>query len=145
MTRRALGIVLVALAALGACADFEAPAPVPVPDVLVMHPSFAHDVAPVLQARCATVSCHNFATHQLDLTLTADTAWGELVNVRSRFYPGLFLVRPFRPDSSWMVNLIAEDSLRRYGHPRMPLGRAPLTERQIATIIHWIEDGALRN
>ena len=133
------------LVAALACANIAEPRAVLVPDTLVALPSFARDIEPIFEARCATVSCHNRATHQLGLTLTPDTAYGELVNVPSLFYPGVMLVRPSMPDSSWLVNIISEDSLRRFGHPRMPLGRDPLTDRQIQTIINWIAQGALRN
>jgi hypothetical protein len=36
------------------------------------------------------------------------------------------------------------DSIRQ-GAPRMPLGRPPLTDNQIANIVTWITQGAARN
>jgi hypothetical protein len=142
---RSFALVIAAVALGVACTDFEAPDPLIAPDVLVASPSFARDVQPILTATCATTSCHSAVTHQLDLALDADHAYDELVQQRSLFFPGLFLVAPGRADSSWMVNLISADSLQRFDHPRMPLGRAPLSERQIQTIVNWINQGAKRN
>jgi hypothetical protein len=43
------------------------------------------------------------------------------------------------------VRIIQGDPARRFFVERMPLGRAPLTDNQIATIINWVNTGAPRN
>ena len=127
-----------------ACTDFEAPDPVVVPDVLVADPSFASDIQPILTARCATRSCHNFSTQQLGLNLEPGFAYAELVN-QDPFNRGIPYIRPLRPDSSFLILMIEEDPGPRFDLPRMPLGREPLTDNQIATIINWVNAGAPQN
>jgi hypothetical protein len=41
--------------------------------------------------------------------------------------------------------MISADDAARQGYSRMPLATQPLTPNQIATIVRWIEQGALRN
>jgi hypothetical protein len=41
--------------------------------------------------------------------------------------------------------MIQADPERRFFVERMPLGRTPLTDNQIATIINWVNAGAPRN
>ena len=54
-------------------------------------------------------------------------------------------VTPFEPSQSWLVTMISADDAARQGVSRMPLATYPLTDNQIATIVRWIEQGALRN
>ena len=128
-----------------ACTDFEAPEPVVLPDVLVANPSFERDIQPIFTARCATASCHNLATQQLGLNLQVGYAYDEIVDVESPSSHGMPYIRPFDPDNSWLVRMIQADPERRFFTERMPLGRAPLTPNQIATIINWVNAGAPRN
>ena len=133
------------LAATSACADFEAPEPDLLPDVLVPNPSFDRDIQPIFTARCATASCHNFATQQMGLNLQAGYAYDAIFDHTSPTSHDLAYIRPFEPDSSWLVIMIQDDPARRFFVERMPLGRTPLTDNQIATIINWVEAGAPRN
>lgn len=134
-----------ALLTLEACADFDPVRPAAAPDTLVAVPSFARDVQPIFTARCATVSCHTVVTQQRDLTLESPVAYDEIVNVVSQMNPPMRRIRPFDADSSWLVRLVQSDAARRYGVARMPLGRPPLTDRQIGTIVNWVLQGAPRN
>jgi hypothetical protein len=142
--RGSVAIAAVVAMAL-ACTDFEAPEPVVLPDVLVPNPSFERDIQPIFTARCATASCHNLATAQLGLVLEAGHAYDAIVNEDSPTSHELAYIRPFQPDSSWLVRVIQADPARRFFVERMPLGRAPLTDNQIATIINWVNAGAPRN
>jgi hypothetical protein len=140
--RRAIAGLFVAAVA---CTDFEAPEPTVLPDVLVPNPSFDRDIQPIFTARCATASCHNFATQQMGLNLEAGAAYDAIVDEDSPTSHDLRYIRPFQPDSSWLVRMIQADPARRFFNERMPLGRTPLTDNQIATIINWVNAGALRN
>ena len=142
--RRALAVAGVFAAAL-ACTDFEAPEEVVLPDVLVPNPSFEHDIQPIFTARCATASCHNLATQQMGLNLQAGYAYDAIVDEDSPSSHDLAYIRPFKPDSSWLVRMIQADPARRFFVERMPLGRTPLTDNQIATIINWVNAGAPPN
>lgn len=130
-----------------ACADFETSVDPSggAPDVLVQHPSFSADVVPIFEARCSLGGCHSLATHQAGLALTAGAAYQSLVGVASTLRPSALRVQPMRPDSSWLVTMISGNDAARSGIPRMPLATQPLTDNQIATIVRWIEQGALRN
>ena len=137
--------VAVLLAAAFACTDFEAPEVAVLPDVLVTNPSFERDIQPIFTARCATASCHNLATQQMGLNLEAGHAYDAIVDEDSPTSHDLAYIRPFQPDSSWLVRMIQADPARRFFVERMPLGRTPLTDNQIATIINWVNAGAPRN
>lgn len=138
---------LITAAMLLACADFDVAVDPTggVPDVLVANPSFVEDIQPILTARCATGGCHSPATAQGELSLTAAAAYDDLVNVISTQNPALWRVRPFRPDSSWLIKLVSAGTDGVEGYARMPLSSTPLTENQIATIVNWISQGAARN
>ena len=142
--RRAIALAAVLFAAL-ACTDFEAPDAGVLPDVLVADPSFERDIQPIFTARCATASCHNLATQQMGLNLQAGYAYDEIVSQVSPSSRGFAYIHPFEPDSSWLVRIVQADPARRFLAERMPLGRAPLTENQIGTIINWVNAGAPRN
>jgi hypothetical protein len=142
--------MIAALVAIGlalGCADFSATVDPTggAPDTLVPNPSFVVDVSPIFEKRCATGGCHSIATHQVGLTLDPTRAYESLVGVPSALQPPTLRVRPSEPDQSWLVTMIRSDDAARRGFPRMPLATHPLTENQIATIVRWIEQGALRN
>ncbi len=145
ITMRRSAIAASAFAVAFACTDFEAPEAEILPDVLVASPSFERDIQPILTARCATASCHNLATQQMGLNLEAGHAYDAIVDEDSPTSHDLAYIRPFQPDSSWLVRIIQADPARRFFVERMPLGRAPLTDNQIATIINWVNAGAPRN
>lgn len=140
------GAAAIALAA--ACADFTAleDPTFGLPDVVVAQPSFAGDVRPILEKRCAQGGCHTIATSQAGLALAASVAYDELVGVPAVTSGGAFhRVEPGNADDSWLVRRIRPDPAARNGLPRMPLAATPLTPNQIATIVNWIDQGALRN
>ena len=144
--RPALPGLIAAVVALG-CADFDTPVDPSggAPDTLVANPSFAANVAPIFEKRCAVGGCHSIATHQADLTLDSTQAYDALVGVASTRRPATLRVRPLEPTQSWLVTMISADDAARQGFSRMPLATQPLTANQIATIVRWIEQGALRN
>lgn len=144
------GVALVAVAYVAAvvaaaCADFTVPTAAIGPDSLVAEPSFARDIQPILTARCATVGCHTAVTHQAGLVLQAGFAYDSLVGRPSTLAPQFVRVAPGDADASWLVRMIGPDPAARFGIERMPLGRAPLTDNQLATIVRWVTQGAPRN
>jgi hypothetical protein len=141
----ALAIIL-AVGASG-CADFDTPVDPAggAPDDLVATPSFSANVVPILEKRCSIGGCHSLATRQAALALTPDAAYDALVGVPSTLRPSVLRVRASQPAQSWLVAMISADDAARQGVSRMPLATQPLTANQIATIVRWIEQGALRN
>lgn len=143
--RRTLTVFAAALVLAVACTDFEAPDVKPLPDVLVVNPTLSNDVQPIFTARCATVSCHNFATHQVGLILAEGYTYDRTVNVQAVFRPSWKRIVPSRPDSSFLIQVLLSDTTKHPEISRMPLGRPPLTDNQINTIINWVSQGAQRN
>jgi len=93
-------------------------------------PTYADDVQPIFRAHC--VSCHSpqQPSGGLDLSSPEGIAKGGANG------------KPFetsKPDRSLLIQRITQHSEVR---PRMPLGFAPLSEAQIATLRRWIEAGA---
>jgi hypothetical protein len=99
--------------------------------------SFAHDIQPILDARCT--GCHSGG--QLDFDFTAGVAYGKLVNVRSKSCPGRILVVPGDATHSYVMDKvqpamgICAGSSMRYG----------TTDAELRTLGEWINQGAPNN
>lgn len=89
--------------------------------------SWSREVAPILALHCNT--CHGETGGLSTRSYAALMAGGDLGQV----------VVPGDPDRSLLVHFIEG---RRGPEHRMPLGAAPLTADQIATIRRWIAEGA---
>ena len=141
---RGLGVIVAVT--LG-CANFDTPLDPAggAPDTLVPNPTFTANVLPIFEKRCSVGGCHSFATRQAGLSLTANDAYTLLVGVQSTLQPQRLRVQPSQPGQSWLVTMISADDGARQNYSRMPLATQPLTTNQIATIVRWIEQGALRN
>lgn len=141
-----LGVALLMSVAAG-CANFDTPVDPGggAPDTIVPNPTFTANVLPIFEKRCSMGGCHSFATRQAGLSLTADDAYNLLVGVPSTLQPARLRVQPSQPNQSWLVTMISADDGARQNFSRMPLATQPLTSNQIATIVRWIEQGALRN
>ena len=137
-------VLLAFAAAVAACADFEGFVDPTggLPDVEVANPTYATDIQPIFTKRCSIGGCHTFASQRGGLALDAAHSYAMLVGVESALNPPLLRVAPGDPDASFLIHMIEASPARRDGLPRMPLGSQPLTERQIATIVNWIEQGA---
>jgi len=94
--------------------------------------------------RCATSSCHAgnppaFAP----MSLEQDQAYSSLVGVPSKEAPSLQRVAPGRPDLSYILFKLHGTAANVGGlATRMPLGKEPLTEAEVADIEGWIARGA---
>ena len=111
-------------------------------DFVVVNPvvtavNYVADIQPIFTDRC--VGCHNAAAAPHGLILDAANSYALLVNVASREVPSLKRVKPGDPDNSYLVQKV-EGTAAVGG--QMPLGRAPLTDGQIALIRRWISEGA---
>lgn len=138
---------MAAIATALGCADFDTPVDPSggAPDVVVPNPSFATHIAPIFEKRCSLGGCHSIATRQAGLALAPAAAYDALVGVPSALRPELLRVNPIRPVESWLVTMVSDNDVARLGYSRMPLATHPLTPNQIANIVRWIEQGALRN
>ncbi len=95
----------------------------------------------IFTPRCT--QCHTGAAAPLGLALDSGLAQQNLVGVTSIEVPGLLLVNPENPDSSYLVWKVEGRAGVQGG--RMPLGMQPLSAEQIAAIRGWISDSALNN
>ena len=147
VVRWLLAASLTAVALAWGCADFESTVDPTggLPDVEVANPSFANDIQPIFTRRCAIGGCHTVNSARAELVLLPGHAYDSLVNKRSYLSSVYDRVEPGDAASSWLVRMIGPDEDAREHNARMPLGGHPLTDNQIATIVNWIENGALRN
>lgn len=145
--RLVFATLLTGIALAWGCADFETTVDPTggLPDVEVANPSFANDIQPIFTARCAIGGCHSVRSARAQMVLVAGHAYDSLVNKPAYLLSQYDRVEPGDAVNSWLVRMIEDDDVARFNYSRMPLGGQPLTRNQIATIVNWIENGALRN
>lgn len=93
-------------------------------------------VIAIFEENCATAGCHTGTAPMMGLKLTADEFYARTVNQPSMEKPELLRIKPGEPDSSYMMMKI----LGTAGiiGSRMPFGRDPLSDEEVATIVEWI-------
>jgi hypothetical protein len=101
------------------------------------------NVQPIFDRSCAdSLACHQQGgAGRLDLGNGLSWAATFLVPARQAVDPTIFYVDPFSIDTSYLVNKIRGTG---FGS-QMPLGRTPLSEEEIDTIVSWILEGAANN
>lgn len=102
--------------------------------------SFTRDIAPLLNARCA--SCHLTGQEEGNMALHAGGAYTSLVNVPS-VESKLLRVKPGAPQESYLLLKLEGTHLDAGGSgARMPFGAPPLSDETLQRIRSWIEQGA---
>ena len=109
--------------------------------------SFAADVQNIFNTSSpACISCHASAA---GMNLTAGSSYNSIVNQDASEVPAMKRVRPFMPDSSYLVHKIQGTQTTVGGSgARMPLGcsgNGCLSDVTINIIRNWILQGALNN
>lgn len=105
--------------------------------------SFARDIAPVLQNRCAT--CHLTGQEAGNMALHAGGAYASMVNIPS-IESKLLRVKPGFPEQSYLMLKLEGKHLDAGGSgQRMPLAQSPLDEATLGMLRDWITAGALKN
>jgi hypothetical protein len=129
-----LAVVLVCALAPLACTRKIAPPTAPDP---VLGPARTPDsVQVIFSSGCALTDCHGGSFPAAGLLLTPDSSYARLVDKPSNSCDPLARVRPFEPDSSCLVKRLTGEVF-----PQMPL-IGSITAEELATIVHWIEQGA---
>lgn len=106
-------------------------------------PSFGKDIAPLLKTRCAV--CHLTGKEAGNMALHPKAAWVSLVS-RPSSVPALMLVKPGKPDQSYMLMKLQGTHIKNGGSgARMPFAAPPLDLAQIDMIRAWIQAGAKNN
>ena len=127
---------LLSLVLAGGCTD-KVPPPAPV----VTTSETPDSVQAVFTARCAKPGCHVTGTAAFNEFLEAGQSYAATVNVPSGEVPALKRIRPFEPDSSYLVKKIRGDADIRFA--RMPFDGPPyLTPAESSTVVNWVKDGA---
>ncbi len=147
MSARRFVPALLAAAAVG-CSDLSFTTAVERIPVAIASPSFARDIAPLLDRTCAsTAACHFGPNAREDLDLSLGLAYAEIVNVppTNAFLAAPYRVRPGFPDSSFLYRVLSTDPVVRIGFTRMPLTPDPLPQPVVETIRNWIANGAPNN
>ncbi|MEW6742291.1 MAG: hypothetical protein AB1486_05995 [Planctomycetota bacterium] len=118
----------------------------------VLEPVFLDpDVAPVLQASCAQIGCHDniFQTEGLDLS-SPERIFETTVLVDARQTDETtscapYRVTPFEPPASYLLHKVLgthRDGCVAGRGQQMPLGRPPLDDADIERLRQWILQGA---
>jgi hypothetical protein len=108
--------------------------------------TFSSGVRPILVNNCAVAGCHVGPDPQQGMDLSPAVAYSNIVNVPARELPSMMRVRPFQPDSSYLVHKVQGTHVLVGGSgARMPLGAPPLAQQEIDLIRSWIRQGALNN
>jgi len=113
-------------------------------DMMVDEVSFAADIAPVFQSRCA--GCHQpdgFASQSgIDVDLRTEAPFeGLFADAMSA--AGRKLIVPGDPDASFLFEKVSQTDPS--AGERMPLFGAPLSDEQIELLRDWIAAGAPQN
>ncbi len=96
-------------------------------------------VQEIFTARC--IACHAGASAPQGLILTETISYNAIVNVSSSQQPDLKLILPSSAEQSYLIKKIRGDAGITGG--QMPRNGPPfLDERQIQTIIDWVDAGA---
>jgi hypothetical protein len=109
--------------------------------------SFANDVQTIFNT--SSPPCTNCHPSAAGMNLTAGSSYGSIVNQNASEVPAMKRVRPFMPDSSYLVHKIqgTQNTVGGSG-ARMPLGcsgNGCLSNASINIIRNWILQGALQN
>ncbi len=108
--------------------------------------SLANDVQPILSANCALSGCHLGGAPPQGLNLEQDSTFVNTVNVPAGELPSMMRIRPFQPDSSYLVHKIQGTQTTVGGSgAQMPFGATPLSQQQIDIIRAWVTAGATDN
>jgi hypothetical protein len=106
---------------------------------------FATIQTEIFNQTCVQASCHDAATRQGGLDLTAGVSYGNLVDVPPQnavaVAAGDLRVTPGSPEQSFLYRKVTGELAAGEGG-RMPLGATPLSPSEIQLIESWIVAGA---
>ncbi|MDJ0837756.1 MAG: hypothetical protein QNK37_14670 [Acidobacteriota bacterium] len=100
-------------------------------------------VEAIFTATCGGGTCHVGGPAQGGLALDQGVGYGEMVNVPSTQNGSLMRILPGDADNSYVYRKLLSSADAVYSGSRMPRGRAPLSDSDLALIRQWIQDGAI--
>ncbi len=105
--------------------------------------NLSNDVQPIIDQSCAV--CHQGSQPPARLNLQANSAYGNLVNIKSTQSP-LMRVVPGHPEQSYLINKILGTQSQVGGSGAlMTFETSPLSQDSINSIQQWISQGAKNN
>ncbi len=118
-------------------------------DVVATGQTLSGSVQPILTTNCTGSACHDLTGPQAGMTLVSGQTFGSTVDQMAEQLASMRRVRPFRPDSSYLVHKIQGTQASVGGSGvRMPegcSGGSCLPNATIDIIRNWILQGALNN
>jgi hypothetical protein len=95
-------------------------------------------VITIFEKNCTNAGCHSGSYPQLGLDLTKGAFYGTTVNKPSVEKPQMKRIKPGAPDSSYLVmKILGSEDITGL---RMPFGKDPLSEEEIAVIVDWVKN-----
>jgi hypothetical protein len=108
--------------------------------------SFSKDIQPIFNDNCAFSGCHSGANPRQGMSLETGKSYKNIVNVPSKDVPSVMRVKPSDPENSYLYRKIEGEQSKVGGSgEQMPLGEAPLSDKEIRIIEKWIAEGAKEN
>ena len=98
---------------------------------------FQPKVKEIFRKNCALVGCHTGADPQQNMSLDPQDFVANTVQQPSQERPQYLRIAPGKPDSSYLVMKIR--GAETIQGEQMPLGEQTLSQREITTIIAWIQ------
>ena len=117
-------------------------------DVVATGLTLSGSVQPILSGSCVSAACHDLTAPQEGMSLVSGQTFGSTVDRAAQQLASMRRVRPFRPDSSYLVHKIQGTQATVGGTGvRMPEGCTIncLPNATIDRIRNWILQGALNN
>ncbi|MFT3916203.1 MAG: hypothetical protein QM704_19640 [Anaeromyxobacteraceae bacterium] len=107
--------------------------------------TYASITTGLMVPRCATGACHGGSSPVAFPPCDANRWYAAMVDVESQQAPGVKLIAPGDPDSSYLVHkLRGTHALVGGGGARMPIADAALDDAEQAAVEAWIANGATR-
>ncbi len=103
-------------------------------------PSYAKDVEPIFDKRCA--ECHGGDSPKKGLDLSKGKGFANLTQHKSQEEPLMALVKAGDPAGSYLWLKVSHTSTEGRGMPRTLFGAKKLPQEQLDTIRNWIIQGA---
>ncbi len=131
--RRALAFLLVLGPVLLACGVRAA-------GTTSSEPSYAADIEPIFAKRCG--DCHSAKEAKAHLILDPGRGYEDLVGKAAFQVPGMKLVKPGDPESSYLWKKLDHTAREGKGMPRTLFGSKKLPSDEMELIRNWIATGA---
>jgi hypothetical protein len=104
-----------------------------------LKPTFSSISRLIFVRKCALHTCHSpsFYHESGNLDLSDEKAYSRMVNINSHLYPDKFIIKPYDPDNSILINRL-EGTV----WAGVPLERSSLNDNERRIVREWVKRGA---